>query len=166
MKAAGAPGSGPGKLTTAQQEYVVERLAAFDSPLEVARSVRDKYGISITRNSIRRYDPTRYPECAARWKELFYAARHAMLRNKGQAAALDRAVRVRGRVRTALRALDAHADGMLEQLLRRIEAGSPPPCGPRRAERPLTDAERTRAILALLAKTQMLGEETGPSSPA
>jgi hypothetical protein len=93
--------------------------------------------ISITRNSIRRYDPTRYPECAARWKELFYAARHAMLRNKGQAAALDRAVRVRGRARAALRALDGHADGMLEQLLRRIEAGSPPQCGPRRAERPL-----------------------------
>ena len=157
MKAAGAPGSGPGKLTTAQQEYVVQRLAAFDSPLEVARSVREKFGISITRNSIRRYDPTRYPECAARWKELFYAARHAMLRNKGQAAALDRA---------ALRAFDAHADGMLEQLLRRIDAGSPPPCGPQRVERPLTDAERTRAILALLAKTQMLGEETGPSSPA
>ena len=157
MKAAGAPGSGPGKLTTAQQEYVVERLAAFDSPLQVARSVREKFGISITRNSIRRYDPTRHPECAARWKELFYAARHAMLRNKGQAAALDRA---------ALRAFDAHADGMLEQLLRRIDAGSPPPCGPQRVERPLTDAERTRAILALLAKTQMLGEETGPSSPA
>ena len=164
MKAAGAPGSGPGKLTTAQQEYVVERLAAFDSPLEVARSVRDKFGISITRNSIRRYDPTRYPECAARWKELFYAARHAMLRNKGQAAALDRAVRVRGRVRTALRALDAHADGMLEQLLRRIEAGSPPPCGPRRAERPLTDAERTRAILALLRKTGMLDGDDGAAS--
>ena len=159
MKAAGAPGSGPGKLTTAQQEYVVERLAAFDSPLEVARSVRDRFGISITRNSIRRYDPTRYPKCAARWKELFYAARHAMLRNKGQAAALDRAVRVRGRMRAALRALDAHADGMLEQLLRRIEAGWTPPCGPRRAERPLTDAERTRAILALLAKTGMLGED-------
>ena len=152
MKAAGAPGSGPGKLTTAQQEYVVERLAAFDSPLEVARSVRDKYGISITRNSIRRYDPTRYPECAARWKELFYAARHAMLRNKGQAAALDRA---------ALRAFDAHADGMLEQLLRRIDAGSPPPCGPQRVERPLTDAERTRAILALLRKTGMLDGDDG-----
>jgi hypothetical protein len=161
MKAAGAPGSGPGKLTTAQQEYVVQRLAAFDSPLAVARSVRDKFGISITRNSIRRYDPTRYPECAARWKELFYAARHAMLRNKGQAAALDRAVRVRGRARAALRALDAHADGMLEQLLRRIEAGSPPPCGPRRAERPLTDAERTRAILALLRKTGMLDGDDG-----
>ena len=155
MKAAGAPGSGPGKLTTAQQEYVVERLAAFDSPLEVARSVRDKYGISITRNSIRRYDPTRYPKCAARWKELFYAARHAMLRNKGQAAALDRA---------ALRAFDAHADGMLEQLLRRIDAGSPPPCGPQRVERPLTDAERTRAILALLRKTGMLDGDDGAAS--
>ena len=159
MKAAGAPASGPGKLTTAQQEYVVARLAAFDSPLEVARSVRDRFGISITRNSIRRYDPTRYPKCAARWKELFYAARHAMLRNKGQAAALDRAVRVRGRVRTVLRALDAHADGMLDELLRRIEAGAPPPCGPRRAERPLTDAERTRAIVALLVKTQMPDED-------
>jgi len=152
MKAAGAPGSGPGKLTTAQQEYVVERLAAFDSPLEVARGVREKFGISITRNSIRRYDPTRHPECAARWKELFYAARHAMLRNKGQAAALDRA---------ALRAFDAHADGMLEQLLRRIAAGSPPPGAPRRAERPLTDAERSRAIVALLAKTQMPGRGDG-----
>ena len=159
MKAAGAPGSGPGKLTTAHQEYVVARLAAFDSPLEVARAVREEFGISISRNAIRRYDPTRYPNCAARWKELFYAARHAMLRNKGQAAALDRAVRVRGRARAALRALDNYSDRMLEQLVRRIEAGAPPPCGPQRAERPLTDAERTRAILALLAKTQLLEEE-------
>jgi len=161
MKAAGAPGSGPGKLTTAQQEYVVRRLAAFDSPLAIARSVREEFGIDITRNSIWRYDPTRYPKCAARWKALFYAAREAMLRNKGQAAALDRAVRLRGRTRAALRTLDAHADDMLEQLLRRIEAGAAPPGAPQRAERPLTDAERSRAIVALLRKTGMLEADEG-----
>jgi hypothetical protein len=160
MKAAGAPGSGPGKLTSAQQEYVVRRLAAFDSPLAIARSVREEFGISITRNSIWRYDPTRYRKCAARWKALFYAAREAMLRDKGQAAALDRAVRLRGRVRSALRALDAHADGVLEQLLRQVAAGSSP-CAPQRAQRPLTDAERTRAIVALLRKTGMLDEDAG-----
>ena len=161
MKAAGAPGSGPGKLTTAQQEYVVRRLAAFDSPLAIARSLRAEFGIDISRNSIWRYDPTRYRKCAARWKALFFAAREAMLRDKGQAAALDRAVRLRGRTRAALRALDAHADAMLDALLRRIDAGAAPPGAPQRAERPLTDAERSRAIVALLRKTGMLDEDAG-----
>ena len=157
------PGSRTGQ---AHDRTTGERLAAFDSPLEVARGVREKFGISITRNSIRRYDPTRHPECAARWKELFYAARHAMLRNKGQAAALDpRCACAVARARRCVlrRPCGRHAGAAVAADQRRLTAAVRATARGAAAHR---RGERTRAILALLAKTQMLGEETGPSSPA
>jgi hypothetical protein len=154
MKAAGAPG-GRGKLTTAQQEYVVERLAAFDSPSTVARSLHDEFGIAVTRRSTSRYDPTRNPKCPARWTMLFHAKRQAILQHKGAQAAVNRAVRLRSRERAALRAIDALAGNFLDDAVRQVEAGSPPPSGPQPTGRPLTDEERTRAIMALLEKTQM-----------
>ncbi len=82
MRAAGAPG-GPGKLTTAQQEYVVERLAAFDNPGTVAHGVREKFGITLTRQAVEQYDPTRDRRCPARWTTLFWLRRQAILESKG-----------------------------------------------------------------------------------
>ena len=47
------------KLTDAQREYIVERLAAFELPEAVARSVAQDFGVSVTRQAVARYDPTR-----------------------------------------------------------------------------------------------------------
>jgi hypothetical protein len=151
MKAAGAPG-GPGKLTAAQKEYVVERLAAFDSPETVARSLHQKFGIAITRQSIFRYDPTRYPKCPLRWKLQFLATRQAILEGKGVQGAVNRAMRLRSGERVALRAIETLAGSILENITRQMEAGWVPN-GPTPTGRPLSDEERARAILALLQKT-------------
>ena len=72
---------------------------------------------------------------------------------QGPQAALNRAVRLRGSERAALRAIDAFAGDVLDDLVRQMRPDRTPPSGPQPAGRPLTDAERTRAIMALLAKT-------------
>ena len=47
------------KLTDAQREYIVERLAAFELPEAVARGLAQDHGVHVSRQAIIRYDPTR-----------------------------------------------------------------------------------------------------------
>ena len=160
MRAAGAPG-GPGKLTTAQQEYVVERLAAFDNPGAVVRSVREKFGIALTRQAVEQYDPTRDRRCPSRWTTLFQLRRRAILESKGLHGAVDRAAQSRSRERVALCAIEALAADMVATLARQIGGAAA-----QRAAPPLTDAERARAIVALLAKAQMLDADAATDEGA
>ena len=155
MRAAGAPG-GPGKLTTAQQEYVVERLAAFDNPGAVVRSVREKFGITLTRQAVEQYDPTRDRRCPARWTTLFRLRRQAILESKGLHGAVERAAQSRSRERVARCASAGLAADLLATLARQT-AG----VAAQRAAPPLTDAERARAILALLAEVRLDGPAGG-----
>jgi len=150
MREAGHPG-GPGKLTLAQQEYVVERLAAFDSPGAIARSLREEFNLKICRTTVAKYDPTRFARCPPRWKELFYAKRQAILTAKGVRSAVDRAVHMRTRERVALRAIETLAGNILNNIARQAGKGFVPA---RAGKATLTDAERARAILALLQKVE------------
>ena len=156
MRAAGAPG-GPGKLTTAQQEYVVERLAAFCNPGAVVHSVREKFGIALTRQAVEQYDPTRDKRCPARWTALFRLRRQAILESKGLHGAVARAAQ---RERVARCAIEALAADMIETLARQV--GPPresPPVAP-----PRSDAERARAILALLDEVQLDRPDAGATA--
>jgi hypothetical protein len=60
------------KLTDAQRAYVVRRLAADESPSQIARDLQ-AFGISITRKSVQHYHPGRTPagQLAPQWKLLF-----------------------------------------------------------------------------------------------
>ena len=143
-----------GKLTTAQQEYVVERLAAFDSPSAIARSLRDELDIDIGHQAVGRYDPTRFRNCPRRWKALFEAKRLAILQDKGARSAAARAVRMRTRERVALRTIESLAGGILENIARQAGAGFVSPHAGKPGGRPLTDVERARAVMALLQKVE------------
>ena len=72
------------RLTCEQKAMVVGRLAAYESPSAIARSLREDYGIDITPQAIARYDPTRYSRkpCPKRWALLFHAVRDKI--NKGR----------------------------------------------------------------------------------
>jgi hypothetical protein len=158
MRAAGAPG-GPGKLTTAQQEYVVERLAAFCNPGDVVRLVREKFGIALTRQAVEQYDPTRDRRCPARWTALFRLRRQAILESKGLHGAVARAAQSNSRERVARSAIESLAAEMLETLARQMPQ-------PRAAEpvEPRSDAERARAILALLDEVQVALPDAGATA--
>src|SRR4051794_15770234 len=72
--------TGPGdKLDESQQTAVVQRLAMYDTPQQVADFVREEYGIPITRQSIQHYDPTVGAKPAEKWCAIFEATRKAFL---------------------------------------------------------------------------------------
>jgi hypothetical protein len=110
------------KLTDQQREYVVARLAAFDSPAAIAQSLRQEFGISITRQAIDRYDPTRCKKCPERWKQLFFATRQATLEGKAAHGAADNIRRARVRDRLLRRAVDAITERVLNNVTAQFEA--------------------------------------------
>jgi hypothetical protein len=85
------------KLTRAQKADVVRRLAAYDSPGAIAKSLKQDYGIEITRQAIAFYDPTRYSarRRPKRWADLFRETRAEIIAGKADAGAAHRLVRVR-----------------------------------------------------------------------
>src|SRR5947207_2103256 len=60
------------KLTDEHKTFVVQRLAGFDSVASIVTWLREEYQVSISRQSVRYYDPTTYAgrECPERWKTL------------------------------------------------------------------------------------------------
>ena len=75
------------KLTVAQRDQIVVRLAAFEGPCEIKNSVRRELGITLSHQYICRMDPTRNPKCPEKWRRRFFAVREAILRDKAEVAA-------------------------------------------------------------------------------
>jgi hypothetical protein len=140
------------KLTDAQKEYVVERLAGFGSPTAIAASLRDEFGISITRQAVVKYDPTRWPKCPERWKQPFFATRQAIIQNKAARGAANTNMLARSHARVTLRAVEALAARMLKAAAREADTGRPEP------PRKLTDQERSRGVGALINKVRAARE--------
>jgi hypothetical protein len=64
------------RLTETIQRFIVERLAMHDTPTEVAAAVKDEFGVEVTREQVRHYDPDR-PESdvSKNWRAVHAAAR-------------------------------------------------------------------------------------------
>lgn len=77
------------KLTTAHKTYVVQRLAAHDTPQEIATALQAEFGVTITPACVRYYDPTSYPgrRLSARWKHLFVETRARVVARQADLAA-------------------------------------------------------------------------------
>ena len=102
-------GTRPGKLTREQKIHVVRRLAAYDGPAEIARDLKKRFGIEITRQAIMQYDPTKGSECAEEWADLFRALRREYMDDKA-----DRAGKSRRVERIVLRTVEVLADRILK----------------------------------------------------
>jgi hypothetical protein len=50
---------------------VLQRLAAFETPSQVAEFVRHEFGVEITRQSIEYYDPAKNARLPQKWREVF-----------------------------------------------------------------------------------------------
>jgi hypothetical protein len=145
------------KLTDAQREYVVERLAAFESPIAIARSLQEEFGIRISHQAIVRYDPTRSAKCPERFRLQFFATRRALIEGKAARGAANAILRTRRRERLMLRAVEAIAD-------RIIKSTSEYEGDAFAEQKPLTDGERSREICALIGKVKR-GRESMPGLP-
>jgi len=132
------------KLTAAQRDEIVVRLAAFETPYEIRSWLKREHGITISHQFICYLDPTRTPRCPEKWRRRFFAVRDAVLRENGKAAA-NRVMRGRWGERKVLRAVTALADQFLDVIGREIRQTL--------AKRPdISDSHRARALSAFVKK--------------
>jgi hypothetical protein len=141
------------KLTVAQRDQIVVRLAAFEGPCEIRNSVRRELGITLSHQYICRMDPTRNPKCPEKWRRRFFAVREAILRDKAEVAA-EHAMRGRSRERKVLRAVRVLADQFLDVVGREVRQTL--------AKRPdISDAHRARALAAFVKKVNSADDKGG-----
>lgn len=62
-------------LTKEQKRFVVIELAQGSTPQEVVESVKDEFGVEITRQRVRHYNPEQSDDVAQELAELFYEER-------------------------------------------------------------------------------------------
>ena len=93
-EAKAAADTGP-ELADARKADVVRRLASYDPPGVIAKSLKQDLDIEITRQGIAHYDPTRNSRCPKRWSVLFWKIRAEVIAGKADAGASHRGVRVR-----------------------------------------------------------------------
>jgi hypothetical protein len=68
-------------LTNQQRQFVVDRLAAFDSATEVAKGLLEQFGVAVAPHVVALYDPTTHAgrHCPRYWKRRFLEARKAVM---------------------------------------------------------------------------------------
>lgn len=108
------------KLSDDAKLYIVQRLAMFDTPSQIADGVREEFGVVVTRQSIEHYDPAKRPQIAQRWASLHAATRTAFLEETAKEPAAHRAVRVRRLARMAERAELKGNIPLAKELLKQI----------------------------------------------
>jgi len=104
------------KLTDEMKTLIVQQLACFDSPQQVADAVRDTFGVEIPRQQAEEYNPERGTP-AKKWVALFHATRKAFLEETAKVPIAHRAVRIRKLQRMADRAESMRNYALAGQLL-------------------------------------------------
>lgn len=64
--------------------FIVQALACFDTPTQVAEAVKQEFGIELSRPHVQAYDPTKAiaKNLGKKWRELFDATRKAFLNDR------------------------------------------------------------------------------------
>lgn len=86
--------------------FVIQGLAAFDSPSQVADAVKQEYGVEMTPQAVQAYDPTKYAgrNVAPKWKVEFEKARKAFVEDSSSIPIAHRSTRLRALQRMAAKA--------------------------------------------------------------
>jgi hypothetical protein len=147
-------GHSRGKLNDRLKEYVVERLAGFDSASAIVKSLREEFGVTVCRQSIEQYHPLRRPRCAEKWKLLFFATRRAIIEGKAERGAANKMVRLRWRENMVLRAMEREDFALADRLLNSIASEVGEGKWDESDARPITAADRTRVLATLVAQIE------------
>ncbi|GAA0907637.1 DUF2280 domain-containing protein [Rothia nasimurium] len=96
-------------LNNEVKAYIVQALACFDTPSQVATSVREEFGIEVTRQQCEAHDPNKRAgrDLAKRWRILFDDTRKRFREETAEIPIANRAYRLR-----ALGRLAEKAEGM------------------------------------------------------
>lgn len=84
-------------LTEDIKTAIVQGLACYDTPSQVAEMVKNEFGVTISRQQVEVYDPNKKASkgMAKKWQELFVATRDAFLKDTAKIGIAHRAVRLR-----------------------------------------------------------------------
>ena len=84
-------------FTDADKEFVVKRLARFDSPSEVRKALKKVRGTEASRSQIAYYNPGNEQgrDLAQKWRDLFEATREQYISDTSRIASSHKAHRLR-----------------------------------------------------------------------
>ncbi|GAB2176088.1 hypothetical protein DLREEDagr8_16460 [Dongia sp. agr-C8] len=93
-------GPGPEKesrprLNDEVKEFIVKRLACYETPSRIAAAVRVNFGIDVDRRRVFDYDPTGSRPPAQRWIDLHAATRARFLRDVAEIGVAQKVIRLR-----------------------------------------------------------------------
>jgi hypothetical protein len=99
---------GKGKLTEEAKLFVIAQLAAFEPPSDVAKLVKDNFGVEISAQGVERYDPNKLAgaDLPEKYRMLFHRARDTYLTSEADIPIAHRTHRLRRLQRIADRARD------------------------------------------------------------
>lgn len=91
------------KLTDRQKEFIVEHLACFDTPQQVADAFEEEFEAKLSRQQVEEYDPAKRCK-TARWVKMHASIRKKFLDDVSEIPAAQRSYRVRRLALMATRA--------------------------------------------------------------
>lgn len=107
------------KLTEPMKLAIVQALACYDTPSEVAEAVKEEFGTVITRQQVAGYDPTKgaCKGMAKKLRDVFEETRKRFLADVSAIPIAQQAVRLRALQREFERAKSRGNTAMVAQLL-------------------------------------------------
>lgn len=109
-------------LTEDQKTFVVQALACFDTPSQVAQAVKENFGIVADRRQVECYDPTKAAGkgVAKKFRALFEETRAAFLREASAVPVSKQVYRLRVLQRALERAEKSNNTPMVLQILEQV----------------------------------------------
>lgn len=106
-------------LSNDVKAFIVQALACFDTPSQVAAAVREEFGIEVSRQQCESHDPTKYAgrDLAKRWRVLFDDTRKRFREETADIPIANRAHRLRTLGRMAEKAEGMRNLALTAQLL-------------------------------------------------
>lgn len=79
------------------KRFIINALAAFDSPSQVAASVEEEFGYKVSRQAVEGHDPTKHAgrKLSKKWRDLFEVARATFIAEATQVPIAHRSTRLR-----------------------------------------------------------------------
>lgn len=106
-------------LSNEVKAFMVQALACFDTPSQVAAAVREQFGIELSRQKCESYDPTKSAgrDLAKRWVTMFHDTRQRFRDDTADIPIANRAFRLRALGRMAERAENTKNLALAAQLM-------------------------------------------------
>ncbi|MBO9552213.1 DUF2280 domain-containing protein [Pseudomonas sp.] len=106
-------------LSNEVKAFIVQALACFDTPSQVAAAVREEFGLEVTRQKCEAHDPTKRAgrDLAKRWVTLFEDTRKRFREETAEIPIANRAFRLRALGRMAEKAESMKNMTLTAQLL-------------------------------------------------